>query len=85
VMGRIPYDAKGAAVLNGQSGARHTPARSALGRAAARIAGQASAHGQQGRASHILSPMPLRAVPPMPASPVAVQPVSSQNRNGVGR
>ena len=38
VMGRIPLDPQGAAVLCGQGNGRPGPARSALGRAAARIA-----------------------------------------------
>jgi len=38
VLGRIPRDDKGAAVLCGQRGERHGPDRSALGQAAARIA-----------------------------------------------
>lgn len=38
VAGRLPADARGAAALAGNSGSRHGPARSALGRAAAEVA-----------------------------------------------
>ncbi|MFC0107921.1 hypothetical protein [Kibdelosporangium aridum] len=44
VMGRIPRDDKGAAVLCGHRSARHRPAKSALGRAAAKVAMNAFAH-----------------------------------------
>lgn len=81
VMGRVPRDDKGAAVLCGQGNGRHSPAKSALGRAAAKIALNAFAHWQANnggtRAPHL-----RLAVPGEPISGAALQPLGPQTRNG---
>jgi hypothetical protein len=82
VMGRVPRDDKGAAVLCGQGNGRHRPAKSALGRAAAKLALNAFAHWQAANngGTHA-SRLPL-AMPGEPVSGTALQPLGSQTRNG---
>jgi hypothetical protein len=84
VMGRVPHDDKGAAVLCGHDNDRHRPARSSLGRGAARIALQVSS---QWRARNVAVPHPLRAPVMIPGGPglgAALEPSVAQLRNGFG-
>lgn len=79
VMGRVPLDPKGAAVLCGQGNGRPSPTRSALGRAAARIAFTAYA---------TFHTRPATAAGPRPSHLYLAVPVSTdravgpQTRNG---
>jgi len=83
VMGRVPRDDKGAAVLCGHGNGRHGPARSALGRAAAKLAMTAFAHWYTATNGAAPAPHLQLAVSggPMPAT--ALQVVGMQTRNGV--
>ena len=82
VMGRVPRDDKGAAVLCGQGNGRHRPAKSALGRAAAKLALNAFAHWQAtNNGDTRASRLPL-AMPGEPVTGAALQPLGSQTRNG---
>jgi hypothetical protein len=83
VMGRVPRDAKGAAVLGGQGNGRHGPDKSPLGRAAARIALDIYAHVHQSATSNGTRAPRLRvAVAGVPVSGGALQPLGPQTRNG---
>lgn len=83
VMGRVPRDDKGAAVLCGASNNRHSPARSRLGRAATQIATLALAHwhASTGTGPHA---QPRATIPGTPVSGAALQPLGAQTRNGAG-
>lgn len=86
VMGRVPRDDKGAAVLCGHTNSRHTPATSRLGRGAARIAMLALAHRHASNANH-LEPQPAQprmTVSGTPLSGTTLQPQGPQTRNGAG-
>jgi Mrp family chromosome partitioning ATPase len=87
VMGRVPRDDKGAAVLRGQGYGwrRHSPARSRLGRAAARIAVNAFAHWYSANNTAVSSPHLRLAVPAGPGAGTALQPIGIQAGNGVRR
>jgi hypothetical protein len=84
VMGRVPRDDKGTAVLSGRSNIRHDPARSRLGRTASRIATLTFAHW---RASNSKETRPWVRQQPIaasgtPTSGVALQLVGPPTRNG---
>lgn len=85
VMGRVPNDPKGAAVLTGQSKGRHNPAKSALGRAAAKLALTAYAHWHASNAT-MNGARPLQTAPAVVGAHrfpgVAVQPLGPPTRNG---
>lgn len=86
VMGRVPGDDKGAAVLCGQRSDRHGPDRSALGQAAATIAASVLTHWYA--ANHNAVPMntALAAQPQLarPHDPVrTLQPLGPQSRETV--
>jgi hypothetical protein len=90
VMGRVPWDDKGAAVLCGQRSDRHGPDRSPLGQAAATIAALVLAHWSA--ANHHVAPVtaaPLVGPPQVvtPSDPVpgpALRPLRvAPTRNGV--
>ncbi|GAA3436967.1 chromosome partitioning protein [Kutzneria kofuensis] len=86
VMGRVPRDAKGAAVLCGQGTSRRGPDKSALGRAAATIALNFAAHGlQPATTSGSQAPHLRLAVPGGPVSGASLQPLGPHTRNGVTR
>lgn len=86
VMGRVPRDDKAAAVLCGHSNSRHSPAKSRLGQAAARIATLTLAHWhashRNGTGSHVARPQV--SGPGTSASGTALQPLGPQTRNGTG-
>ncbi|MFF5990423.1 chromosome partitioning protein [Prauserella flavalba] len=83
VMGRVPRDDKGAAVLCGQGTGRRGPDKSALGRAAAKIALNIHAHWHAPTTSNGTRAPHLRvAVPGEPVSGAALQPLGPQTRNG---
>lgn len=83
VLGHVPRDTKGAAVLCGLSASRHTPNKSTLGRAAAKIALTVDkySHWPTGTAT---SARHLRlARPGESTSSTAIQPVGLSSRGGV--
>lgn len=80
VMGCVPRDDKGAAVLGGQG--RRGPDKSALGRAAARIALNLYAQGHQPTGNGAHAPHLRLAVPGEPVSGAALQSLGPQTRNG---
>jgi hypothetical protein len=82
VMGRVPRDDKGAAVLCGQGTGRRGPGKSPLGRAAARIALNLYSHGHQPATNGARAPHLRLAVPGEPASGAALRPLGPQTRNG---
>ncbi|MGY6655377.1 chromosome partitioning protein [Amycolatopsis sp. TRM77291] len=82
VMGRVPHDDKGAAVLCGHGNGRHSPAKSALGRAAAKIALNAFAHWHDAHNGGTRDPHLQLAVPRPPISSMAKQKLGPQARNG---
>ncbi|WIV57876.1 chromosome partitioning protein [Amycolatopsis nalaikhensis] len=86
VMGRVPRDDKGAAVLGGHSNSRHSPAKSRLGREAARLATLTLAHWRAGQGNGARPPVtpPRMTVPGTPAPGEALQPLGPQTRNGTG-
>jgi hypothetical protein len=86
VMGRVPRDDKGAAMLCGHSTSRHSPAKSRLGREAARLATLALAHWHTSQSNGTRPEMAQRrmTVPATPASGAALQPLGPQTRNSAG-
>ncbi|WP_409497269.1 chromosome partitioning protein [Amycolatopsis sp. cmx-11-12] len=82
VMGRVPRDDKGAAVLCGHGNGRHSPEKSALGRAAAKIALNAFAHWHATNNGGTHAPHLQLAVPGRPVFGAALQPLGPQTRNG---
>ncbi|MCK2239761.1 MULTISPECIES: chromosome partitioning protein [unclassified Crossiella] len=83
VLGRVPRDDKGAAVLCGHSNSRHSPVKSRLGEAAARIAILALAHRHAGNRDGTGPPSARRkTVPGTPVSGATLQPLCSRTRNG---
>lgn len=80
VMGCVPRDDKGAAVLCGQRNTRHSPARSRLGRAAARIATLIWA--QWHASTAVTRPTPSRVGLLAPIT--CLQPLEPHLRNGAG-
>ncbi|MFD9735712.1 chromosome partitioning protein [Umezawaea sp. NPDC059074] len=72
VLGRVPRDDKGAAVLGGRGNRRHGPSRSAVGRAAAKIAANVHAH-------RYADPTRSSRVPP---ARFTSQPLAAAIRNG---
>lgn len=82
VMGRVPRDDKGAAVLCGHGNGRHSPAKSTLGRAAAKIALNAFAHWHATNSGGTRAPHLRLAVPGEQIAGAALQPLGPQTRNG---
>jgi hypothetical protein len=80
VMGTIPRDDKGAAVLIGHRTSQRNPAESKLGRAAARVARLAWAQWQANNRPRVVSPRPIASSPLAPLA--SVQLVGSPTRNG---
>lgn len=70
VMGRIPHDPHGAALLCGAATSRRGPARTRLGKAMPRIAALTAQHAQRPPAQNATSGAPVTAQVPSPALPV---------------
>ncbi|AHH98549.1 chromosome partitioning protein [Kutzneria albida] len=83
VLGRLPRDDKGAAVLSGRGNRRHSPARSALGHAAARIALNALAHWSTATNGTAAAPRGRLAVPSGSIPGTAPQPLGRRTPRGV--
>lgn len=83
VMARVPRDSKGAATLCGQSIGRRTPSKSALGRAAAKIALNVQVTSQHPIHNGIHASQLRPARSGELASSVAPQPLAPSSGNGV--